>query len=291
MSRRRRGSAGHDGGGGGGGHGGGSGRWLVSYADFITLMFVVFTVLFSMARVDLSKFDQIAKSFRQAMGPAGPDIAPFQAEAQSGRPMGVMPPERPGVSKDYPPELIDPDNTRSLVRFNPTATTTGEKPPEPTPTKVTTPTKPTTTTPPTPPKPDKLGQLAEALKSGSSIAGIRMTDAGLEVSIAGRVLFDPQQTVLKPEAYAELNYIAAQITAAKIVQPVMVKCDADEKPSDPNSDPTTLAGVRAAAVTNYLRGRPGLNQLNFVSSAVTPPDGTTGLPSYSVTILVLRNAQ
>ncbi|MBL4850137.1 MAG: hypothetical protein JKY65_31810 [Planctomycetes bacterium] len=38
-------------------------RWLVSYADFITLLFAFFVVLYSMSQVDLRKFDQVKKSF------------------------------------------------------------------------------------------------------------------------------------------------------------------------------------------------------------------------------------
>ncbi len=35
-------------------------RWLVSYADMLTLLFVLFVVLFSMSNVDKAKFAQLA---------------------------------------------------------------------------------------------------------------------------------------------------------------------------------------------------------------------------------------
>lgn len=38
-------------------------RWLVSYADFITLLFAFFVVLYSMSQVDLKKLAQVKKSF------------------------------------------------------------------------------------------------------------------------------------------------------------------------------------------------------------------------------------
>lgn len=38
-------------------------RWLVSYADFITLLFAFFVVLYAISQVDLKKLSQAAKSF------------------------------------------------------------------------------------------------------------------------------------------------------------------------------------------------------------------------------------
>lgn len=49
------------------GHGGGgSERWLVSYADFITLLMVLFVVLYSMGQVDVQKYKQLAESLKVA---------------------------------------------------------------------------------------------------------------------------------------------------------------------------------------------------------------------------------
>jgi len=49
------------------GHGGGgSERWLVSYADFITLLMVLFVVLYSMSQVDIERYKQLADSLRAA---------------------------------------------------------------------------------------------------------------------------------------------------------------------------------------------------------------------------------
>jgi chemotaxis protein MotB len=42
-------------------------RWLVSYADFITLMFAFFVVMFATAQQDKSKARQVAESVREAL--------------------------------------------------------------------------------------------------------------------------------------------------------------------------------------------------------------------------------
>ena len=71
MSRRnRRGShdLGHE--------GGGSERWLVSYADFITLLFAFFVVMFAISQSDLKKFKEVSESVRRAFSGEGASFAP-----------------------------------------------------------------------------------------------------------------------------------------------------------------------------------------------------------------------
>lgn len=43
-------------------------RWLVSYADFITLLFAVFVTLYAMSQSDKKKVEEVAASFRTAFG-------------------------------------------------------------------------------------------------------------------------------------------------------------------------------------------------------------------------------
>ena len=53
--------------GGGGGHdGGGMMRWLLTYADMITLLVVFFIIMYAQARVDQTRFSQVAISLRKA---------------------------------------------------------------------------------------------------------------------------------------------------------------------------------------------------------------------------------
>jgi len=47
-------------------------RWLVSYADFVTLLFATFVMLFALAQTDKSKLAAVAASIRKAFGSAGP---------------------------------------------------------------------------------------------------------------------------------------------------------------------------------------------------------------------------
>lgn len=65
MGRRSR--SGEEG--GGGGHdGGGSLRWLLTYADMITLLMAFFIMLYSMSILNLAKFQQVAVSIKSGFG-------------------------------------------------------------------------------------------------------------------------------------------------------------------------------------------------------------------------------
>jgi chemotaxis protein MotB len=67
--RRRRGGGGH-----GGGEEGGAERWLVTYADMLTLLLVLFIVLFSMSVVNTSKFEALKQSLHSAFGVGSQNI-------------------------------------------------------------------------------------------------------------------------------------------------------------------------------------------------------------------------
>src|SRR3954463_12230467 len=43
-------------------------RWLVSYADFITLLFAFFVVMFAVSQVDSKKVGRFTESFSKAVG-------------------------------------------------------------------------------------------------------------------------------------------------------------------------------------------------------------------------------
>jgi len=47
-------------------------RWLVSYADFITLLMVLFVILYSMGQMDVEKYRRLADSMRSAFTLGGP---------------------------------------------------------------------------------------------------------------------------------------------------------------------------------------------------------------------------
>lgn len=89
-------------------------RWLVSYADFITLLMVLFVILYSMGQVDVKKYQRLAESMRTAFTLGGPsqvvdgqiDQAGGTSEDGTAKPI-VVPgiPEGPTQSEEVAGEL------------------------------------------------------------------------------------------------------------------------------------------------------------------------------------------
>ncbi|MBY0371857.1 OmpA family protein [bacterium] len=77
-------------------------RWLVSYADFITLLFAFFTVLYALSQQDKAKYKDVAESIQRAFMSAGGlftvrgvPFSPYDATAEKGV-TGSAPPEDQG---------------------------------------------------------------------------------------------------------------------------------------------------------------------------------------------------
>lgn len=76
-------------------------RWLVSYADFITLLFATFTALFAISNADLTKFKLMAKSINQAFS-GDPPLVPtitIDPNAKGGGDMVINVVEMPATKR------------------------------------------------------------------------------------------------------------------------------------------------------------------------------------------------
>ena len=52
-------------------------RWLITYADLITLLLIFFIVMYSMSMVDAKKFEQVAASLMSALSGRGQEILDY----------------------------------------------------------------------------------------------------------------------------------------------------------------------------------------------------------------------
>jgi chemotaxis protein MotB len=77
-------------------------RWLVSYADFITLMFAFFVVMFASSQTDKAKAQQVAESVQKALeeGQVTAVVAKIISGAQGKREPGAAAP--PAASPEKP---------------------------------------------------------------------------------------------------------------------------------------------------------------------------------------------
>ncbi|GAA1598873.1 flagellar motor protein MotB [Actinoplanes couchii] len=75
-------------------------RWLVSYADMLTLLFVLFVVLFSMSDVNQKKFAQLAQGLQQGFGSQSAaftgNYAPLDGAANTAQIVQIDPGANPG---------------------------------------------------------------------------------------------------------------------------------------------------------------------------------------------------
>jgi chemotaxis protein MotB len=80
-------------------------RWLVSYSDFITLLMVLFVVLYSMGQIDVQKYKALATSMRTAFTLGGPvqvietDINQGSGTTEDGSPKPIV---VPGIPESPP---------------------------------------------------------------------------------------------------------------------------------------------------------------------------------------------
>ena len=72
-------------------------RWLVSYADFITLLFAFFVVMYAISQVNEGKYRVLSDALLQAFKPEGQEPRVMQPPLEqqkgphSGVPSGVIP--------------------------------------------------------------------------------------------------------------------------------------------------------------------------------------------------------
>ena len=59
-------------------------RWLLTYADMITLLMVLFVILYSMSKVETTKFNALAESLSTAF--SMPGVQPMTARAATPSP-------------------------------------------------------------------------------------------------------------------------------------------------------------------------------------------------------------
>jgi len=67
-------------------------RWLVSYADFITLLFAFFVVMYSISSVNEGRFRTVSESIKAALNPiVSPAVTPTPFQVGNNRPTTIVP--------------------------------------------------------------------------------------------------------------------------------------------------------------------------------------------------------
>ncbi|MGY1751738.1 flagellar motor protein MotB [Blastococcus sp. SYSU D01042] len=215
-------------------------RWLVSAFDMMTLLFVLFVVLFAMSKVDEQKFAALAKGLAESFG----------------GPITVSPGPTPeGSVLDGLPGAVDiasalpPDDTVSEAAVDAAAAQAALERAE----RVANEAQGAY---------DELAAAREQLAGALDEAGyagaarFEIDERGLVVHIvADAVLFDAEEAVLRPEGQAILSAVAPTLTG--LPNQLRVEGHANHLPvtaGGPWPSNWELSGWRASTVLRYLTG-------------------------------------
>jgi chemotaxis protein MotB len=213
-------------------------RWLVSYADFITLLFAFFVVMFATSQADKGKAQQVSDSVKRAF--EGEKITQVISAVLGGSitdtGKGNVQIRGPGgVTKAF-----EEKKDQKLAELLPA-----------------------------------LKILSEALKKEIAAGRIQisMQARGLVVSFNQAALFSPGEDVISHDAYENLEKVAAAI--AKLNNPVRLEGHTDSTPINTarfhsNWD---LSAARSIAILELLSNKFGvpLTRLSIAGYADTAP--------------------
>lgn len=248
-----------------GGHGGGSNheRWMVSYADMVTLLMVFFIIMYGMSEMDKKKMAGLASSLRIG----------FNMQSGGGNQIVPMPGQSDGVSVPMP-QVIDP--IVPPARGDLPKGDVGEGPK------------------------DELKEIGEQLVVDFAKDGrftVYVSDRGLTLSLVGSAAFDSGRASLKPEFLPLLDAIVAKLST--IDNDISVEGFTDSDPINNATYPSNwyLSVGRANEVRDYLEMK-GINaeRMIVVGYGETRPLYSNSTPegkakNRRVDVVVLRSHQ
>jgi chemotaxis protein MotB len=213
-------------------------RWLVSYADFITLLFAFFVVLYSTSRVDNKRLQQVQQSIKFALH--------FKGSGGVGElPLFEGPPSEGGCIT----------NTGAGVKAP--AVSQARKEAEQIKKKL-------------------RKRLEEALMNRPDLVkavSIEQEGKRVIVRLSASRFFDANLAAIRPEMIPVLDVIAAELAALR--RPVRIEGHTDDMPTTARRfrDNWDLSASRAAAVVTYMERAhrvPG-DRLSAAGAGAPPP--------------------
>ncbi|MGY2002193.1 flagellar motor protein MotB [Blastococcus sp. SYSU DS1024] len=257
-------------------------RWLVSGFDMMTLLFVLFVVLFAMSKVDEQKFAALAKGMAESFG--GPiTVSPGPT------PEGSVLDGLPGVVDIA--SVIPPDPTVQQAQVDKAAAQAAAERAE----RVAAEARAAY---------DELAAARQKIEAALAAAGYagaaryEIDERGLVVHIiADQVLFDAEEAALRPEGRAILSAIAPTLTG--LPNALGVEGHANHLPvtrGGPWPSNWELSATRATTVVRYLAGdgvpQPRLSATGYSSTRPLVPESDPNALTVNrrVDVVVLSSA-
>ena len=196
-------------------------RWLITYADMITLLMVLFIVLYAIGQTDLAKFEALKNSLSEGFG-SGVGIDNVVAEGGDGVLEGAVAP-------------VDMEALEALEREEAAAEMAAAEH-------------------------DRLAGAQEAIQAELAAAGLdnavafRLEERGLVVTIVvDNVLFDVGSAALRDGGRAVLDHLAPAL--GRLPNPIAVEGHTDDTPINGGGTYASnweLSTARATSVLRYL---------------------------------------
>jgi chemotaxis protein MotB len=193
-------------------------RWLVSYADFITLLFAVFVVLYAMGQSDKKKVEEVMKSIQESFGMANAGATAPKINVIASQQITVIPSLKPEM-RTAPMERGRGKTRAEEKDF----------------------------------RQIKAAIEAYLIKQGAKDkVSLEITRRGLIVSLKEIGFFASGQADIKPEAYELINTIAEAVTQYN--NPLRIEGHTDNIPISTAQFPSNweLSTSRATHALKYL---------------------------------------
>jgi chemotaxis protein MotB len=219
-------------------------RWLVSYADMLTLLFCLFVVLFAMSQVDKQKFQALASGLAHSFGTpvsASDSSTGTQASVLDGLPAPVDIAAGVGetkTSQGLSQQQVDDASAQAAVQRAKNVQAEAQQ------------------------AYDQLAAARAKIDKALTAAGYQgaatyqIDQRGLVVHVvADNVLFNSAQATLRPDGAKLLDAVAPTLTG--LPNPVRVEGHANIEPVDPRGPwPSNweLSAYRATTVLRHLSG-------------------------------------
>ena len=195
-------------------------RWLVSYADFITLLFAFFVVMFATSQVDKGKAQQVSDGVKKAL--EGDKITAMVAAMINGPTK-----EKPGQDRINVPDTAEPTTReqQQIAELLPSLRLLSS-------------------------------ELSEEIRQGK--IQLTMTDRGLSISFAQTALFPSGEDFISADAHESIGKVAAAIV--RLPNPVRLEGHTDARPiSTPRFHSNwDLSSARSIALLKILTERFGV---------------------------------
>jgi chemotaxis protein MotB len=191
-------------------------RWLVSYADFITLLFAFFVVLYSTSRVDNKRMQQVVHAIKFAMhfkGTGGIDKMPiFEGPPSEGGCIANVGSDK----KTKTEEIHKVENLKRKLE-------------------------------------NKLSQFLQNRPESTNTVVFQTEGKRLIIRLSAARFFDASQAAIRPEVLPILDAIASELIDLK--RHIRIEGHTDDSPVNSSRfrDNWDLSSSRAAAVASYVQ--------------------------------------